>query len=163
MHGEALRKVVLEADNSTSFAAQVADDWRSLDLPEKEQSMLAYVEKITLTATSITKDHLDGMRSVGWTDREILDIALVSAYYCFRCRMADSLGVELDDDRVDEELLEEIGRRRVTVIRQRTDPIPKWALRLSERPFLLNNQVLILLGDSRELLHASGVQCLANI
>ena len=62
------------------IAVQVAENWRSLDLPRKEQSMLEYVKKITLTATSITKDDLDGLRSVSWTDREILDIALVSAY-----------------------------------------------------------------------------------
>ena len=79
--------------------------------------MLEYVKKITLTATSITKDDLDGLRSVSWTDREILDIALVSAYYCFRCRQADGLCGELDDDRTDEELLEEIELRRLTVIR----------------------------------------------
>ena len=79
--------------------------------------MLEYVKKITLTATSITKDDLDGLRSVSWTDREILDIALVSAYYCFRCRLADGLSVELDDDRTDEEILEEIERRRLTMIR----------------------------------------------
>ena len=60
--------------------------------------MLEYVKKITLTATSITKDDLDGLRSVSWTDREILDIALVSAYYCFRCRLAYGLCVELGDD-----------------------------------------------------------------
>ena len=49
----------------------MTEDWRSLDLPGKEQSMLEYVKKITLTATSITKDDLDGLRSVSWTDREI--------------------------------------------------------------------------------------------
>jgi uncharacterized peroxidase-related enzyme len=117
MHGEALRKVEIEAEDSTSFAAQVAEDWRNLELPTNEQAMLEYVEKITLTATSITKEDLDGLRSVGWTDREILDIALISAYYCFRCRMADSLGVELDEGRVDVQLLEEIGRRKITAIR----------------------------------------------
>ena len=79
--------------------------------------MLEYVKKITLTATSITKDDLDGLRAGSWTDREILDIALVPAYYCFRCRLADGLCVELDDDRTDEEILEEIERRRLTMIR----------------------------------------------
>lgn len=86
----------------------MAEDRRSLALPGKVQSMLEYVKKITLTATSITKNDLDGPRSVGWADREILDIARVSAYHCFRCRLADGFGVELDDHRVDEELLEEI-------------------------------------------------------
>ena len=79
--------------------------------------MLENVKKITLIATSITKDDLDGLRSVSWTDREILDIALVSAYYYFRCRLADGLCGELDDDRTDEEILEEIECRRLTMIR----------------------------------------------
>ena len=117
MHGEALRKVVKDIDDTTSFAAQVADDWRSLDLPENEQAMLEYVEKVTLSATSITREDVDHLRDVGWDDKEILDIVLVSAYYCFRCRMADALGVELDDDRVDEELLGDIKRRNITAVR----------------------------------------------
>ena len=48
-----------------------------MDLPENEQAMLEYVEKITLTATSITEDDVDRMRSVGWSDREILDSILL--------------------------------------------------------------------------------------
>ena len=113
MHGEALRKAVVE-DDSTSFAARVAEDWRQCDLPANEQAMLEYVEKITFAATTVTKDDIENLRAKGWTDREILDIALVSAYYCFRCRIADGLGVELDEGRIDAELQEELRQRKVT-------------------------------------------------
>ena len=113
MHGEALRKAAAE-DNNTSFAARVAEDWRQVDLPAKEQAMLEYVEKITFAATTVTEDDIEHLRQKGWTDREILDIALISAYYCFRCRIADGLGVELDDGRIDAELQEELRRRNVT-------------------------------------------------
>lgn len=113
MHGEALRKVVVEDDN-TSFAARVAEDWRKCDLPANEQAMLEYVEKITFAATTVEEADIENLRQKGWTDREILDIALVSAYYCFRCRIADGLGVELDDGRIDSELQEELRRRKVT-------------------------------------------------
>ena len=113
MHGEALRKAAAE-DNSASFAARVAEDWRQCDLPANEQAMLEYVEKITLAATTVAENDIDNLRQNGWTDRQILDIALVSAYYCFRCRMADGLGVELDDGRVDAGLLDELRRRKVT-------------------------------------------------
>ena len=113
MHGEALRKAAVE-DNTTTFAAQVAEDWRKSDLPAKEQAMLEYVEKITLMATSVREDDIENLRKNGWTDREILDIALVAAYYCFRCRIADGLGVVLDDGRIDPELQEELRQRKVT-------------------------------------------------
>ncbi len=116
MHGEGLRKAVEQADR-TEFAARLAEDWRSVSLPDNERAMLDYIEKITVAATSIVPEDVDGLRRVGWKDREILDIALVSSYYSFRCRMADSLGVELDDGRVDEELLNELERRRVAPAR----------------------------------------------
>ena len=97
-----------------AFAVQIADDWRRLDLDKKVQAMLEYVEKITLSASTITSDDVERLRQVGWNDREILDIALVSSYYNFRCRMADSLGVEIDGANVNEELLNELRRRNVT-------------------------------------------------
>ena len=93
----------------------MAEDWRSLDLPENEQAMLEYVEKITLVASTITREDVEHLRQVGWDDRSVLDIALVASHYNFRCRMADSLGVDLDEGRVDEELLRELEPRRVTV------------------------------------------------
>ena len=116
MHGEGLRNAVDQADR-TEFAVRLAEDWRGVSLPENERAMLEYIEKITVAATSIVPEDVDGLRQVGWDDREILDIALVSSYYSFRCRMADSLGVELDDGRVDEELLNELERRRVAPAR----------------------------------------------
>ncbi len=76
--------------------------------------MLEYVEKITLSASTITYEEVDQLRGLGWSDREILDIALVSSAYNFWCRMADCLGVELDEGRVDDELLREIERRHIT-------------------------------------------------
>ena len=97
-----------------AFAVQIAEDWRKLDLDDKVQAMLGYVEKITLSASTIIAEDVEHLRQVGWNDREILDIALVSSYYNFRCRMADSLGVEIDEANVNEELLNELCRRNVT-------------------------------------------------
>ena len=120
MHGEGLRNAVDRADR-TEFAARLAEDWRSVGLPQNERAMLEYIEKISVAAASIRPEDVDGLRRVGWNDREVLDIALVSSYYSFRYRMADALGVELDDGRVDgrvdEVLLNELERRRVAPAR----------------------------------------------
>lgn len=88
-----------------------------MDLPEDEQAMLIYVEKLTLAAATMTSEDVESLRQVGWKDREILDIALVSAYYNFRCRMADALGVELDERMANSDVLKELERRNVTPVR----------------------------------------------
>lgn len=117
MHGESLRRAV-GTDAATTFAAQLAEDWRSLDLPEKEQAMLEYTEKVALTASMMTERDVERLRGVGWSDREILEITLVACHYNFMCRLADALGVELDSGIVDEELLGELDRRRVVPVRK---------------------------------------------
>lgn len=71
--------------------------------------MLEYVEKIAFTASSIVSKDVEQLRELGWSDREVLDIALVSSSYSFWCRIANSLGAELDTNRIDSELLEAMG------------------------------------------------------
>ena len=59
--------------------------------------MLEYAEKLTMTPAAMTKEDIDKLRTVGWTDRDILDICHVSAYFNFRVRMVDGLGLEVSD------------------------------------------------------------------
>ena len=58
--------------------------------------MLGYVEKLTLTPGNIARSDVEGLRSVGFSDRDILDIATVTAYYAYVNRIADGLGVQLE-------------------------------------------------------------------
>lgn len=95
------------------FALQVAEDWRSADLLDNEDAMLEYVEKIALAAATITRDDVDRVREAGWDDHQILAIALVASYYNFRCRMADSLGVELDEDVAGDDMRQALESRGV--------------------------------------------------
>ncbi len=59
--------------------------------------MLEYAEKLTMTPAAMTKEDIDRLRAVGWTDRDILDICHVSAYFNFRVRMVDGLGLDAPD------------------------------------------------------------------
>jgi uncharacterized protein YciW len=68
-----------------------------MDLTEAEYAMLEYVEKLTLTPSSITEADIQKLRDAGWTDRDILDIVHVCAYFNFRVRVVDGLGLELGD------------------------------------------------------------------
>ena len=75
----------------------LARDWRDLALSEADRAMLGYVEILAVTPTKASPDHVAGLRRVGFRDEEIFEIVLITAYYALRCRMADGLGVDVDD------------------------------------------------------------------
>jgi uncharacterized protein YciW len=59
--------------------------------------MLEFAEKLTLTPSSMRQADVQKLRDVGWTDRDILDIVHVCAYFNFRVRVVDGLGLEVAD------------------------------------------------------------------
>lgn len=58
--------------------------------------MLAYAVKLTETPGAMVEADLEPLRAVGFSDRDILDIAEVTAYYAYANRLADGLGVQLE-------------------------------------------------------------------
>jgi alkylhydroperoxidase family enzyme len=58
--------------------------------------MLTYVEKLTKTPGEMVKADVETLRTAGFNDRDILDIATVAAYYAYVNRIADGLGVQLE-------------------------------------------------------------------
>jgi len=58
--------------------------------------MLIYATKLTHTPSKMTSNDVEQLRVVGFSDRDILDIAEVTAYYAYANRIADGLGVELE-------------------------------------------------------------------
>lgn len=59
--------------------------------------MLDYAVKLTRTPWAIERADIDRLREAGFDDRAILDICQVTAYFAFVNRIADGLGVELED------------------------------------------------------------------
>jgi uncharacterized peroxidase-related enzyme len=55
--------------------------------------MLIYATKLTRTPSRMTSRDVDQLRVVGFSDRDVLDIAEVTAYYAYANRIADGLGV----------------------------------------------------------------------
>jgi uncharacterized protein YciW len=58
--------------------------------------MLSYAEKLTLGPGATRASDVGMLRQAGFTDRDILDIATVTAYYAYANRIADGLGVQLE-------------------------------------------------------------------
>lgn len=66
--------------------------------------MLDYAVKLTLDPGGMTAADAEALREAGFGDRAILDICQVVAYYNYVNRLADGLGVELEERWRDEDL-----------------------------------------------------------
>lgn len=77
--------------------AQLAENWRKAELDVKDRAMLGYVEKLTLTPWEMVEADVVALREVGFSDADILDINQITGYYAYVNRLADGLGVELED------------------------------------------------------------------
>jgi len=75
----------------------VARDHRNAGLPARQVAMLDFVAALTETPPRAGREAAEELRSHGWSDSAILDIVQVAAYFAFVNRLADGLGVELED------------------------------------------------------------------
>ena len=73
------------------------EDWRSAVLTHADRQMLEYTEKLTLRPWDMCAHDVITLRQAGFSDPAILDINQVTGYYAFVNRLADGLGVELED------------------------------------------------------------------
>ena len=73
------------------------NDYRTAELKPRQRAMLAYADKLTRTPWDMNAADLRPLREAGWDDRAILDINQTTAYYAYVNRVADGLGVVLDE------------------------------------------------------------------
>jgi uncharacterized peroxidase-related enzyme len=59
-------------------------------------AMLAYAEKLTARPGDVVEADVEALRSVGFSDRDVLDLCEVVAYYAYTNRIVDGLGVSLE-------------------------------------------------------------------
>ena len=64
----------------------------------KEVLALRYAEVLTRTPASVTAAMVEGLRSAGYSDGEILEINQVVAYFCYANRTVLGLGCALEGD-----------------------------------------------------------------
>lgn len=74
--------------------AAIEKDWTTADLSLQRQAMLAFALKLTVTPGQMVKTDAQALTAAGFTDRDILDIVEVTAYFAYVNRLADGLGVE---------------------------------------------------------------------
>ena len=59
--------------------------------------MLSFALKLTNEPRNMEITDINKLRKVGFSDRYILDIVVVTAYYAYVNRLADGLGVTIED------------------------------------------------------------------
>lgn len=82
----------------------LARDHRSAPLEDADRRMLDYAVKLTEAPESVGESDVEALRDVGFDDAGILDICQVTAYYNYVNRLADGLGVELEETWTEDEL-----------------------------------------------------------
>jgi uncharacterized peroxidase-related enzyme len=75
----------------------VTRDWRTAGLPEADQALCRYAEKLTHHQHEMGQGDVDELRAVGFDDRAIHDATQIVAYFNYITRVADALGVQPKD------------------------------------------------------------------
>lgn len=91
-HGSILATKVIDAATVTA----IMEGAPVPHLEPRERAMMAFVEKVVLHADRVTPDDIDGLRTHGYGDEEIFDLAAAAAARCFFSKLLDALGVQAD-------------------------------------------------------------------
>lgn len=92
-HGAALRKISKDGE----LVGRIAREGSEADLPPRLAAILRFAEKLSQRPGEITRDDLAPLRDAGLDDRAVLEVVQITAYFNFVNRLADGLGVSLED------------------------------------------------------------------
>ena len=91
-HGTVLADKVFDAATVTAIATDAAES----SLEPGERALMVFAEKVARSADQVTSADIDGLRSHGYRDEEIFDLAAAAAARCFFSKLLDALGVQPD-------------------------------------------------------------------
>jgi uncharacterized peroxidase-related enzyme len=77
-----------------SFADSILRDYRSADLLRKERLLLDYVWKLSRAPGEMTEADINGLRSEGWSDPQIVATVHVTSLFAYMNRVAEAFGLE---------------------------------------------------------------------
>ncbi len=98
-HGEGL----LRLTRDENLVAQLKTDYRNADLQSVDRAMLDYAAKLTVEPWGMAEADVSTLKQHGFQDQEVLHINMIAGYYAFVNRLADGLGVDLEDIMLEKE------------------------------------------------------------
>jgi uncharacterized peroxidase-related enzyme len=92
-HRRGLRRLLKD----DALLAAVEADWETAALDDRRRTMLAFAAKLTRHPGAMEEGDVEALRRVGLSDRDVLHLTEVIAYYAYANRMVDALGAELEE------------------------------------------------------------------
>ncbi|MFN2486787.1 MAG: hypothetical protein ABR609_09325 [Acidimicrobiia bacterium] len=92
-HRRGLRRLLRDDE----LADRIEEDYTTAGLSQKRLAMLQHAVKLSLAPATVTEQDVEGLRELGFSDLDILHITEVTAYYAYANRIADGLGIPLED------------------------------------------------------------------
>ena len=77
--------------------AAIESGYETAPLDDRRKAMLNYAVKLTRSPAAIVQQDVQQLQDAGFSDLDILHIAEVTAYYAYVNRIADGLGVMLEE------------------------------------------------------------------
>ena len=93
-HGAAVRQL----SGDPKLGEQLVMNFRTADLEPKQKAMLDFAWKLTKDPVTIDEPDRDALRSAGWSDREIWDIAAVASFFNMSNRMSAATDKQPNDE-----------------------------------------------------------------
>jgi len=87
----------MQAEKREALLSALASNYKRADVPVADRAMLDYAVKLTRSPDDMIAEDVNALRAQGFEDRSIHDICVITAYYAFVNRIADGLGVELEE------------------------------------------------------------------
>ena len=91
-HGRVLAEKVFDP----AAVKAILTDAPASPLEPRERAMMAFVEKVAVSAERITAADIEVLRSHGYEDEEIFDLAAAAAARCFFSKLLDAMGAQPD-------------------------------------------------------------------
>ena len=88
-HGAAVRQL----SGDPMLGEKLVMNWRVAELDARQRAMLSFAEKATVASATIGEDDRQGLREVGFSDRDIWDIANVAGFFNMTNRVASATGM----------------------------------------------------------------------
>ena len=81
------------------MASIVMQDYGDAVLDDETLAIVEYVEKLTKEPSEMTENDIQTLRKTGLSDNQILSVVMITSMFAFMNRLADGLGVEIEDEK----------------------------------------------------------------
>ena len=93
-HGAAVRQL----SGNPQLGEMLVMNWRVADLDARQRGMLAFAEKVTMASYTVEEADRQALRDVGFSDRDIWDIANVTGFYNMSNRVSSATDMRPNDE-----------------------------------------------------------------